>query len=107
MGQFSGTLQGACSTIRLVSGGTPSLTQNFEGSASKRTRGKVSSSRKIDYRTEYNISILFGETACDAVKVAWTSRSIEREADEPEPPKASVGIRPCLISFWIILASKT
>lgn len=83
LGQFSTTLQGTYSTVRLVSGNVLSLTQEFTGTAKRRTSGRLTTSSIVDYRTKFNVSISFGDKTCEVVKVDWKAGSADKDSANP------------------------
>jgi hypothetical protein len=88
MGQIqttmSATMQGSYKTVRLVSGNIMSLTQEFTGTAKKRSTGRADISSTADYRTKFNVSISFGDKTCEVVKVDWKAGSVEKDATNPK-----------------------
>lgn len=99
-GLFSSTLQGSYTTVRLVSGNVLSLTQEFTGSAKRKTSGgRKDVATTVDYRTRFNVSISFGDSSCEVVKVDWSAGSTEKDPDDPG--------RPTEISRIVRIAPKT
>jgi hypothetical protein len=80
---MSATMRGSYTTVRLVSGNILSLTQEFAATAKKRTTGRSDVSSIVDYRTKFNVSISFGETTCEVVKVDWKGGKVDKDAANP------------------------